>query len=73
MVLLAERNVVNKRRKVRMNPEKYLTPEDREKIKEIKKAVKMSNDLSEIKGYEAQMEYLIKKAYIRMKMGLEFD
>lgn len=57
----------------KMNPEKYLTPQDREKIKQIKKAVKKSNDLSEIKGYEAQMEYLMKKAYIRMQMKIELD
>lgn len=67
MVILAER------RKVKMNPEKYLTPHDREKMKEIKKAVKLSNDLSEIKKYEAQMEYLMKKAYIRMQMDIELE
>lgn len=73
MAQIAERRVVNEKRKIKMNPEKYLTPEDREKLKMIKKAVKMCNDISEIKEYEAQMEYLIKKAYIRMQLGVEFD
>lgn len=57
---------VMERRKIEFEPAKYLTPSDLQRIQFIKKAVKRSRNLSEIKQYDAEMQRLIKKAYLRM-------
>lgn len=57
---------VMERKKIEFEPARYLTPSDKERIQFIKKAVRRSKSLEEIKQYDAEMQRLIKKAYLRM-------
>lgn len=49
-------------------PSDYLTEKDIKRVREIKTLVRYSTSLKEIYEYEKEMEYLIKKAYIRKMM-----
>ncbi|MFP3916695.1 hypothetical protein U5N28_02700 [Lysinibacillus telephonicus] len=58
---------VLEKEKPTFKPSKYLSNNDREKLRLLELAILQSESLSELKQYEKELERLIKKAYLRKK------